>query len=262
MGVYVVTGGTKGIGEKTVELLKSYGEEVINVDIVGGDINADIATPEGRKKVIDEVHRLCPDGIDGLVSNAGIASHDYFSRVLAINYFGAIEIMNGLYDLLEKKRGRCVVTVSGSVAYLPDNKYRVENLLVNCGDEKRIGEFVDTFDPVAVDNTIYGSTKAALINWVRRTAPGWAVNGVNLNAVAPGGVKTSIMEGQKYMVADPEYMMAFPFPTTSKEFRQMYPEEIASALAFLVRPGSDGICGEILYCDTGTACVLHGSHMF
>ncbi|MBQ8831334.1 MAG: SDR family oxidoreductase [Oscillospiraceae bacterium] len=262
MGVYVVTGGTKGIGEKTVELLKNAGEEVVNVDIAGGDINADIGSKEGRRKVIDELHARYPDGIDGLVANAGIASHKKFSRVLAVNYFGPIEIITGLYDLLLKKGGNCVITVSGSVAYLPNNKYRVDELLVNCGDEERIGELVDTFDPVAVDNTIYGSTKSALIRWMKRTAPAWAVNGVNLNAVAPGGVRTSIMEGQKFMAPDPEFILALPTPTTYKEHRMMEPIEIARTLVFMVSPNSKGICGEVIYCDTGTASILTGDKPF
>ena len=48
MGVYVVTGGSGGIGGKTVEILRSQGHETINVDLKGGDINANIATKEGR----------------------------------------------------------------------------------------------------------------------------------------------------------------------------------------------------------------------
>ena len=33
MGVYVVTGGSGGIGGKTVEILRSQGHEVVNVDL-------------------------------------------------------------------------------------------------------------------------------------------------------------------------------------------------------------------------------------
>ncbi|MBR6951194.1 MAG: SDR family oxidoreductase [Oscillospiraceae bacterium] len=262
MGIYVVTGGSKGIGEQTALLLKKAGHKVINVDMADGDICCDIGEDTGREKVVRTLFKMCPDGIDGLVSNAGIASNERLSKVLAVNYFGAIAIMKGLFPLLQKKRGRCVVTVSGSVAYLPDNRYRVDNLLVNCEDEERISALVDTFDPVEVDNTIYGSTKAALIHWIRRTAPAWALGGVNLNAVAPGGVKTTIMDNVKNMGASPEFLMGFPAPTTAKEGRPMYPEEIADALVFMVSPGARGMCGEILYCDTGTACVLHNDILY
>ena len=56
MGVYVVTGGSGGIGGKTVEILRSQGHETINVDLKGGDINANIATKEGRQDVIDKIY--------------------------------------------------------------------------------------------------------------------------------------------------------------------------------------------------------------
>ena len=73
MGVYVVTGGSGGIGGKTVEILRSQGHETINVDLKGGDINANIATKEGRQNVIDKIHERHPEGIDGLICVAGVA---------------------------------------------------------------------------------------------------------------------------------------------------------------------------------------------
>ena len=44
MGVYVVTGGSGGIGGKTVEILRSQGHEVVNVDLKDSDICANLAT--------------------------------------------------------------------------------------------------------------------------------------------------------------------------------------------------------------------------
>ena len=38
MGVFAITGGSSGIGAKTVELLKKAGHEVINIDLRDGDI--------------------------------------------------------------------------------------------------------------------------------------------------------------------------------------------------------------------------------
>ena len=42
MGVYVVTGGSGGIGGKTVEILREQGHEVINVDLKDSDISANL----------------------------------------------------------------------------------------------------------------------------------------------------------------------------------------------------------------------------
>jgi NAD(P)-dependent dehydrogenase (short-subunit alcohol dehydrogenase family) len=49
MGTYAVTGGSKGIGEKTVGILRRAGHEVINIDIAGGDICVDLGRA-GRLK--------------------------------------------------------------------------------------------------------------------------------------------------------------------------------------------------------------------
>ena len=65
MGVYVVTGGSGGIGGKTVEILRSQGHEVVNVDLKYSDICANLATKEGRAEVIHTMHAQYPDGIAG-----------------------------------------------------------------------------------------------------------------------------------------------------------------------------------------------------
>ena len=49
MGVYVVTGGSGGIGGKTVEILREQGHEVINVDLKDSDISANLATKDADK---------------------------------------------------------------------------------------------------------------------------------------------------------------------------------------------------------------------
>ena len=207
---------------------------------------------------------MCPDGIDGLVSNAGIASSKRLSDVLSVNYFGAVAIMEGLFDLVQKKHGRICCVTSASLAYdmREGCKYYVDNLLVNCGDEERIGALVNTFDPKEVDNAVYGSTKSALVRWVRRTAPGWALKGVTLNAVAPGAVDTSIMEGVENMGCDPEVALAFPIPMLYGQDRIMPPEHLAESIAYIVSEDTHGLCGEVLYCDGGCAAVLHSEKYY
>ena len=264
MGTYVVTGGSLGIGASTVKKLRSQGHEVISVSISNSDINADLGNTGDRLFVIDTLHKMCPNGIDGLVSNAGIASAKPLSKVLSVNYFGAVTIMEGLFDLIQKKSGRVCCVTSASLAYdmREGCKYYVDNLLVNCGDEERIGKLVDTFDPKEVDNAVYGSTKSALVRWVRRTAPGWAVKGVLLNAVAPGAVDTSIMDDVEDMGCDDETMSAFPIPTLYGQNHIMPPEHIAEAIAYAVSNDTHGLCGEVLYCDGGCSAVLHSEKYY
>lgn len=258
MGIYAITGGTKGIGAKAAAYLQQLGHDIINIDIDGGDITADLGTVEGRLKVISSVHEKSPDGLDGLILNAGIALSTKPSSVLSVNYFGAVAVAEGLYDLLRLKKGSCVVTVSGSIAYIERTKYYVDALLTNCGDEARIGRLVDTFDPQNAGNVIYGSTKVALVRWVRRIAPSWAACGVNINAVAPGAVATTIMpDTQAFRDGFDSFIMGMAMPTVYGEKRMMQASEVGPALAMLVLPAAKGICGAVLYCDGGTSAFLH-----
>jgi hypothetical protein len=88
--------------------------------------------------------------IDGLVLNADTVHKYPPQSVLAINYFGTVTLAEGLFPLLQKKNGRCAVTVSGSIAFLDFKwtKYFIDALLVNCGDEVRIARLVNNFPPM------------------------------------------------------------------------------------------------------------------
>ena len=260
MGIYVVTGGTKGIGGKTVELLRDNGHETINIDIDGGDINADLGTAEGRLFSIAQVHERCPDGLDGLVCNHGIVGLPGFklSYILSVNYFGALAVIDGLYDLLKMKNGKCAVTVSGAIAYAnrKNNKYFVDGLLNNCGDEARIGRLVDTFEHLedgVMGNTMYQASKIALARWVRRVSATWAAHGVSINAVAPGGVDTTIMHGFRPPEND---TFVYPMPAYFGQRRAMAPVDLAEVLAFLVTCETNGISGAVLFCDAGANTVI------
>ena len=255
MGIYIVTGGTKGIGEQVVNVLSAKGHEVLNVDVDGGDINADLGTAEGRASAIAEVHKRCPDGLDGLVCNHGIASLPRFkpSYVLAVNYFGAVTVIEGLYDLLKMKGGNCVVTVSGSIATAKRGKYFVDALLNNCGDDERIGRLVDAFPLDEGAGMMYVSSKIALANWVRRVSSSWATRGVNINALAPGAVATTVMDGSK---SPGDFIRIYPMPVLYGTEDFMDPVVVAQALAFLVLPEAKGICGEVLFCDAGAAAII------
>ena len=50
MGVYAITGASSGIGAKTKELLEAEGNQVINIDLKGGDICVNLASEEDRKQ--------------------------------------------------------------------------------------------------------------------------------------------------------------------------------------------------------------------
>ena len=56
MAIYVITGGTTGIGAHVKEQLLEAGHEVFNIDYKNGDYCADLSTKEGREGAIAAVN--------------------------------------------------------------------------------------------------------------------------------------------------------------------------------------------------------------
>ena len=67
------SGASSGIGAKTKELLIQQGHKVINIDLKDGDICVNLASQEGRQSAVDQLHTMCPDGLDGMICNAGVS---------------------------------------------------------------------------------------------------------------------------------------------------------------------------------------------
>ena len=55
MGIYVITGGTTGIGAEVRRMLLEEGHEVFNIAHNGGDFEADLSTDEGVNAAIRAV---------------------------------------------------------------------------------------------------------------------------------------------------------------------------------------------------------------
>ena len=66
--------------------------------------------------------------------------------------------------------------------------------------------------------SVYSSSKRALARWVRRVSPAWAVDGLRINAVAPGNTSTPMTRG--LTDAQRDYALLIPIPTRygTKEF--------------------------------------------
>ena len=114
MGIYVVTGGTTGIGAEVCRMLMGEGHEVFNIDYKDGDFQADLSTDEGVNDAIQAVKKKYPDGIDGLISNAGVGPTAPAEKIFALNFYAGAYIAEGLRPLLIKKKGCCVMTCSNT----------------------------------------------------------------------------------------------------------------------------------------------------
>ncbi len=250
MSTYIVTGGVHGIGKATVDVLREQNHTVYCIDNEGGDITADLGKPEGRQYAIDRVHELCPDGIDGLACIAGVSMpKPTNSSVLSINYFGAVAVAEGLFDLLQMRKGSCVITTSGSVTWAD----RIEApsvawLLTDCGDEERISRLVNTL-PNGMQYNMYFTSKIALLRWVRRNSAEWAMRGVRLNAIGPGCVDTRLSVAPAGADVNESFHQTIPMHYS--DLSLMDPRELANAFAFLLSNKSAGIAGNVMWVDAG-----------
>ncbi|PWG59559.1 SDR family oxidoreductase [Bifidobacterium catulorum] len=259
MGVYVITGATSGIGAKTAEILAKRGHEVVNIDLKGGDINANLATKEGRRYALDELHERYPDGIDAMICNAGVSGgRAPIPLIISLNYFGATTMAEGVFDLLRKRHGSCVVTSSNSIAQ-GSARMDVVGMLNNNPDEARIVNLVKDYDP-KVGHTFYAATKYSLARWARRMSAQWGASGVRLNAVAPGNVRTAMTAN---MLPEQRVAMeALPVPTHYGEEPLMDPVEVANVIAFVASPEASGLNGVVLFADGGTDALLHSEKVY
>ena len=77
---------------------------MVNIDLNGGDINANLATKEGRAGAIAELHERFPEGIDAMICNAGVSGGKVpISLIISLNYFGATEMARGVFDLWRRR---------------------------------------------------------------------------------------------------------------------------------------------------------------
>ena len=255
MGVYAITGASSGIGAKTKELLLERGHEVINIDLKGGDICVNLASPEGRQEAIDKLHELHPEGLDGIICNAGVSGAcGNLPLIISLNYFGTVALAKGVYDLLKKKGGSCVVTVSNTISQGAGRN--------NIGDEKRVLSLVSAMDEtnLSVGNSLYVSAKYALARWVRRVSSSWAANGVRINAVAPGNVHTAMTATMS--TSAKMALNALPIPTKYGQECLMDPEEIAEVIVFLSSKAARGVNGNIMFVDGGTDALLNSEKVY
>lgn len=256
MGTYAVTGAASGIGAATVGLLRDRGHRVVTVDrACGVDVQADLATPAGRDHAVDEVLRLSEGRLNGVVPCAGLAgiSGSDSELLVSVNYFGAVDVVTGLRSALvaaaqDGEPAAVVLLSSNSVTCQPGWDVGVARACLR-GDELGARAAAARRQTVVV----YPATKAALAWWARQEGVRreWAGAGVRVNAVAPGLVATPMTDEVR---RDPVFgRFADSYPTALR--RPGRPEEVASAIAFLLSADAGLLVGSVLVADGGTDAI-------
>jgi len=237
--VALLTGASKGMGKAMAEALADHGATVIissrkldQCEAAADAINARhgagrahaIAANIGRKQelqaLVDATHERAGP-VDVLVGNAGVNVH-----------YGPIsEIPDEAYDRIMESNVRSNLWLARMV--LPDMV------------EKGAGSIMFTssigaFKPSAMLGT-YGISKLALIGLVRNLALEFGPQGVRVNAICPGLVKTDFARA---LWEDPAAEKRVNEQTPLRRLGE--PEDLAGTAVFLASDASRYMTGQAL----------------
>jgi NAD(P)-dependent dehydrogenase (short-subunit alcohol dehydrogenase family) len=173
------------------------------------------------------------------------------SLVASVNYFGTVELLDGLRPALAAGSGAAVAISSNSATVQPGVPMDVVEALLS-GDTERALAAADATPGGSI--AAYPASKIAVAWWVRRNAPRrpWIGAGVRLNAIAPGVIDTAMV---RQLRADPligPAIAQFPVPMG----RSGRPEEIAAVVSFLLGPDASLFCGSVVFADQGTDALI------
>lgn len=224
-GIFVVTGGSRGIGQAIARRLVDSGREVVCLSRSGAGpfgqhLACDMTDESAVRATLRKVAEQGP--IVGLVNNAGVhiggsaesLSVEDFNRTMALNATAVMVTSREAFPFMRQNGGSIV----------------------------NIGSFFDKIG--APDNLAYCASKAAVAAMTRVMAVEWARYGISVVDVAPGYIETDL--NRDFLAR--EKVQAWlksrvPVGHAGK------PEDVARVVVAVLTEASPYLTGETIYVD-------------
>lgn len=248
----LVTGGSMGIGMGIVKRLLEAGAKVMVADKATQPaidyvkslpessrkdisvINADLLDEKAPEFMISEMVKKF-GGIDILVNNAGIypsvpmldMEENLFDKVYSINLKAlAFTSKAAAKQMIQQKTGGKIVNIAS----------------------------IDSVHPSAIGLAAYDSSKGGVLMFTKNFALEVAGHGIQVNAIAPGGISTEGTTGTNMPGGAASEAMEKMMEAFVKQIpmgRMGKPDDIAKVALFLASHGSDYMTGSLVIVDGG-----------
>lgn len=254
--VALITGAASGIGAATARRFAASGARVVITDLradriesfatelggfaVAGDVSDEAHCREAVQAAIDKF-----GGLDILVANAGVEHFgsatevelDKWHEVFRTNVDGVLLSARAALEPMRQRRSGAIVVVASAAALAGAPHY-----------------------------VSYVTTKTALIGLTRSMAYDFGVDGIRVNTICPGWVRTEMAERALQALADRKQISldeAVRSVTRHYPLRRMSdPAEIAACIEFLASEDSSFMTGSVLTADGGGSIVDIGTLEF
>lgn len=240
--VSLITGGATGIGKGICSVLAKQGSHIVVCDIntLGAEcVASELSTPERHAiaihtdvtskisvaKMVNKVIKTFGQ-IDIAINNAGVIN-DNWKLNLAVNLRGVVNVSNAVSPYMQKRKYGKIINVTSTAA--------------------RQGK---------AGSAAYDASKAAALSFTQSTALLLARYNINVNAICPGNVFTSMSSSRVHKKAsaqgidDKEYFENMA-KTNIPLKRAQTPEDIGNLIAFLASEDSCNITGQTINIDGG-----------